>query len=177
MAFGKRNALQGQAMAPACASQEPADNVHRRQASERARYEKELQAQATLINSRLPAGCEVIPWALIPASVWAGANGQFLMNHCGFYPCHPLNNMLLAANEQTARMLDLPIHPRVEIPEIRENCDRLIGELLFENASPSEQARKVVTLAVYMGSFVWGQAAWDRHTFLFGIGLGMGQRQ
>jgi hypothetical protein len=179
MAFGKRVAVpvpEAAMSAFAGPSSIDANDRDREQASERARYERELKAHVTLINTRLPTGCEVIPWAQVPASVWSGANGQFLMKDCGFYPCHPLNTMLLPANQHTADALGLPIHPRFEIPAIRENCARLLDEL--RTASPVEQERlhKVVALALHIGRTTLGDVAYDRHTFLFGVGLGLGQR-
>lgn len=177
MAFGRRGLNQDQPKGSVSADAKTVDSLSPVQASERARLEKGLRAQVKLINSRMPPGCEVAPWALIPASVWTGEIGQFLMNECAFHPCHSLNNMLLATNVYTAQTLNLAMYPSREMPLIREECNRLIGELLIDNRTQNDHVRMVVSLAQYNGSMVLGEAAWKRHNALFGIGLGLGQRE
>lgn len=84
------------------------------------------------VNRALPAGCMVIPWALIPYRVWQGERAGFLMLTCDLYPASLFNTMLLPADAASAHTLGLPEHPRGPVDGIDDAAVRFLGELQAE---------------------------------------------
>lgn len=141
-------------------------------------------------NAQLPSGTTVIPWALIPWSVWGREPARFLMVTCELFPASHWNTMLLPADERSALVLDLPLHPRASIEGLEDGAVRLLGELeaeffaahrkvgealargdtsVLDGYSQALDACKgrVVGLAHYLGSAVFGEKAWKRHDEVF----------
>lgn len=142
-------------------------------------------------NAQLPSGTTVIPWALIPWSVWGREPARFLMVTCEFFPASHWNTMLLPADEHSALVLGLPQHPRAAAEGVEDAAVRLLGELEEEfmvahNKVGEGLARgdtsvldgvmdtrnaftgQVVGLAHYLGSAVFGEPVWKRHDEVFG---------
>lgn len=152
----------------------------------------QMNALVARVNAHIP-GVAVLPWAMIPWTVWKDANAEFLMK-AHFFPSSPWNNMLLAADEKSAAFLGLPEHPRAAIPAIDENVTRLIDELRvrfrdeidrgiealsrgdfsvldqFEKRR-TERFQKLFMLTRHVANLVFGEAVCARHDELFGIGL------
>ncbi|MEL7189760.1 MAG: hypothetical protein AAGK17_09445, partial [Pseudomonadota bacterium] len=64
------------------------------------------------VNSQLPPGTHVAPYAMIPSEVWDGPFGAYLVGACDFMPAHPLNTMLLPADQRSSFVLDLIERPQ-----------------------------------------------------------------
>lgn len=159
-----------------------------------ARADAAKAAQDKLVaaaNAQLPSGTTVIPWALIPWSVWGREPARFLMVTCEMFPATHWNTMLLPTDEQSAAILGLPRHPQSAIDGIEDASVRLLGELEAEfqadhrkvgeglargdtsvlagvESTRNKYKGQVVGLAHYLGSAVFGDAAWKRHDELFG---------
>lgn len=153
-------------------------------------------AQMNEIVERVNAhiqGVSVIPWAIIPWSVWEGPNAELLIS-TDFLPSSPWNNLLLPADARSAEFLGLPEHPRAAIPGLHDNIVPLIDELRAERQSQveacksalagdgwsaierfeaykTERFQKLFALARHVTVMVFGDAVNAKHDELFGIGL------
>lgn len=151
-----------------------------------------MNALVAEVNAHI-AGISVIPWAMVPWSVWEGLNAEFLIKR-DFLPSSPWNNLLLPADAASADFLGLPPHPRVAQPGLDENIARLITELRIEardefqttfaalargdwsaldrhEAFRADQFKKLIALTRYVANEIFGAAACARHDELFGFGL------
>lgn len=151
-----------------------------------------MHALVAKVNADVP-GVSVIPWAIIPWSVWEGLNAEFLIKR-DFLPSSPWNNLLLAADAPSSDFLGLPLHPRAAQPGLDENLPRLIADLRIEaqeefqttfaaltqgdwsalerhEAFRNEQFKKLFALTRHVADTVFGAAVCARHDALFGIGL------
>ncbi len=151
-----------------------------------------MNALVAKVNAHVP-GVSVIPWAMIPWSVWEGLNAEFLIKR-DFLPSSPWNNLLLPADAASADFLGLPLHPRAAQPGLDENVAALITELRIEardefqttfaalargdwsaldrhEAFRNDQFKKLIALTRYVADLVFGSAACARHDELFGFGL------
>lgn len=178
-------------------SPDEAANMMPTQASVQAKADRlgrDLDALVDKINTQLSGGLEVIPWALIPYSVWHREPATFLMVTCDFYPASRWNTMLLPANSKTAAALGLPEHPRVAVEGLEDAAVRILGELhdqfqiehdkvgaalargdtsLLATVTNTQKkfAGQVVGIAHVLGSKVFGDEAWQRHDELFAAEL------
>ena len=164
-----------------------ADQAHEAQKRFVAQINTSLQAQ-------LP-GTTVVPWAMIPWSVWEGRVALFLMINCKMCPADLWNTFLMPADERSAEALGWQIHPYREIPGVKDTCTRLLLELadehqiVFEKTGKrleagdlsalesyqhsSENARtNVIKLARYLATDLFGQQSFDRHRAVFAESLG-----
>jgi hypothetical protein len=97
-----------------------------------ARFDVRREGQEKIlktINSQLPGDCQVIPWAMIPWSLWKGPDATFLMSTLDFYPPDPWNTMLLPENDLAAAALGLPKHPGAVPPGLEPAAAHLIGRI------------------------------------------------
>lgn len=76
----------------------------------RRRHEERNALAQRNIETRL-TGAKVRPFFLIPDPCWNGATGLFLMTSLDLYPYDDWNTMYLAADERTALVLDIAMHP------------------------------------------------------------------
>jgi hypothetical protein len=152
----------------------------------------QMNALVERVNAHIP-GIAVMPWAIIPWSVWEGANAELLIS-TDFMPSSPWNNLLLPADARSAEFLGLPEHPRTAIPGLHENLTGLIDELHAERSAQveacktslphsgwsaveqfeaykTERFQKLFALARHVAVMVFGEQACARHDELFGIGL------
>ncbi|MFM5948658.1 MAG: hypothetical protein ACKOPM_05415 [Novosphingobium sp.] len=152
----------------------------------------QMNAIVDRVNAHIP-GVTVIPWAIIPWSVWEGLNAELLIS-TDFLPSSPWNNLLLPADSRSAEYLGLPEHPRAAIPGLHENIVPLIDELRAERqaqveackfalpadgwsaverfeAHKAERFQKLFALARHVTVTVFGEAVSAQHDELFGIGL------
>ena len=163
-----------------------------------ARFDKlreELDAFVTGLNTQLPEGVKVTPWAMIPWNVWQQQHGDFLLITCELYPVAPWNQLLLPEDQHGSMVLGLPqplpgTPPGLEeaankgIEEIRKDLmdvhartaaalDRGDDAGLLEFAKAKSEAWKhVVGLAHALGAQTYGVEAYHRHKELFGATLG-----
>jgi hypothetical protein len=152
----------------------------------------QMNALVGKVNAHIP-GVAVIPWAIIPWSVWEGPNAELLIS-TDFMPSSPWNNLLLPADAHSAEFLGLPEHPRTAVPGLHENLAGMIDQLRAERrdqievckgALPSagwsaieqfetykkERFQKLFALARHVTVMVFGEAVSARHDELFGVGL------
>ena len=163
-----------------------------------ARMDRKREAQAAFVqrvNKDLPMNFKVIPWAMIPWSVWKGPQGDFLFRQ-HMYPVDAWNTMLLAEDDRTELVLRLPRHPRVVPPGLEEAAGRALGEIIGKvmAAHRETMASMSATGAAEFGGFVdvldkakrdiqilanslafrqFGEAGYNRHLELFGATLGL----
>ena len=151
-----------------------------------------MNALVAKVNAHIP-DVAVIPWAVIPWSVWKDENAALLMR-LDFLPCSPWNTMLLAADARSSNFLGLPQHPRAALPGLHENMTRMIDELRSETRDEldggvaaisrgdfsvlgryetfkKDQFQKLLMLTRYVQKDVYGEGVCARHDELFGFGL------
>jgi hypothetical protein len=151
------------------------------------------------INANLQAvapGVSVIPWAMIPWSVWSSPAQRLLAVACNSYPPELWNCFLMPADEKSATALSMPMHPRCEIPGVAETCIRLLVELSEEHQAISDRAgaalargdwesffnaiqnseekykARILMLAHAITEDLFGKPVYERHKELFGRNLG-----
>jgi hypothetical protein len=151
-----------------------------------------MNALVVKVNAHIPH-VSVIPWAILPWSVWRNENAVFLMSG-DFFPSSPWNNLLLAADDYSSTFLGLPRHPRTVPPGLDERISHLVDELRgdfqqqmnrfgeaiargdltavngFEQAK-KERFQKLFALARHVAQLTFGEEVCTRHDELFGIGL------
>ena len=151
-----------------------------------------MNAVVAKVNAHIP-GVTVAPWAMIPWSVWEGPNAEFLIKS-DFMPSSPWNNMLLAADAESSAFFGLPEHPRAAHQGLAENVTQLIDELRAASRGETERNlaaissgdfsvldryeqlktdrfQKLLQLARYVATEVFGAEVCARHDELFGFGL------
>ena len=151
-----------------------------------------INAVVAKVNAHIP-GVTVAPWAMIPWSVWEGPNAEFLIKS-DFMPSSPWNNMLLAADAESAAFFGLPQHPRAAHVGLAEHLTGLIDELRAASRDDIERNlaaisrgdfsvldryeelktdrfQKLLQLARYVAADVFGAEVCARHDELFGFGL------
>lgn len=146
------------------------------------------------INGQLPAGTTVAPYAMVPWSIWHGRFGQMLMVCAEFYPAQPWNTMLLAEDERSSFVLDLPKHPGAYPPQLQPAMEKHLAE--FETALNEAREytdrsmasgemdvkvfgdalhvlkRDVIAMANTFASITFGEEVYDKHLEMFGPTLG-----
>jgi hypothetical protein len=163
-----------------------------------ARFDVRREGQERIlktINSQLPGDCQVIPWAMIPWSLWKGPDATFLMSSLDVYPPDLWNTMLLPENDLTAAALGLPKHPRAAPPGLEPAAAHLIGQIheqvrtahrrttdALDRSDISELApfadaitgakAKMMYVAHKLSETTFGAPAMERHQALFGKALG-----
>ena len=189
MAFGKRSASAAMAtpaapdearrqISPASLwpdfGSEPDDNSHFVAADEsvnaliaadRARQEAQL-ARLNAEAEERAAGGSMRMFFLIPASCWHGDMGEFFMKRLGFSPYGDWNVVFMAADDATARAMDVPIHPGAPIPGtidlveqfVRESHERL--EIARVAAERSGRSAAFAATEHEVKADVWGLASY-----------------
>jgi hypothetical protein len=163
-----------------------------------ARFDVRREGQERIrktINSQLPGDCQVIPWAMIPWSLWKGPDATFLMSTLDVYPPDLWNTMLLPETELAAAALGLPKHPGVVPSGLEPAAAHLIGQIheqvrtahrrttdALGRSDMSELAplvdvingakAKMMYVAHKLSETTFGAPAMERHQALFGKALG-----
>ena len=159
------------------------------------RKREEQEAFLAEVNEQMPEGVSVVPWAMIPWSIWSQQHAPFLLVVCELYPVGPWNTLLLPADEHSSLILNLPQHLRGSPPGLEDAANRVIGEIheklnevhartadalaegtlssMDEHAAAVKQASASVTgLAHALGAQTYGDEAYARHNEVFGAALG-----
>ncbi|MEP3276285.1 MAG: hypothetical protein ABJN26_07590 [Stappiaceae bacterium] len=159
------------------------------------RMREQQDAFVASINDQLPDMVSVIPWAMVPATVWSMQYGDFLSVTCDMYPSAPWNMMLLPEDQRSALVLELPEHLHVAPSGFDVACNAVIGRVVDEFQRSTADARHdllqgkigklgefeaarqqtLVTLchlAYSFGQEIYGEDAFDRHKSMFGDVLG-----
>lgn len=182
------------------ASPDDPSNLRLTQDAVEARFDelrKNQDAFVASVNKQLPDGVTVIPWAMIPWSVWNQQHAEFLLRVCELYPAGPWNMMLMPEDERSAMVLGLPQHLHGIPAGLEDNANHVIGQIrgrytevdrrvgaalaegdlarLEEHEkAKQEAAASVCGLAHYAGSQTYGEDAYKRHHEMFGGMLGWG---
>jgi hypothetical protein len=93
--------------------------------------EQHIEAQKKLVagvNHALAGKAVVIPYAILPWSLWNTEMAEFMSVSMKFFPTSTWNTMLLAEDDKSARALNLPVHPRAYPAGYEDAVVRLIGE-------------------------------------------------
>lgn len=146
------------------------------------------------VNSQMPSGTSVVAYAMLPWELWNTRYGHMLAVNCGLWPQQPWNNMLLAADQRSSMVLDLPEHPGGYPQGLMENLERLLGELRQDMDAQMDQIMasqnltwdgvqswdhaakamvpKIIAMSHYVGQMCIGEEGFARHKQLFGATLG-----
>lgn len=169
-------------------------NILPTQSSVQARSEavqRELDVMVASVNNELGGTREVVPWAMVPWSVWNREPAAFMLVTCEFYPASRWNTMLLPANAETAEALGLPQHPRGAIEGLEDAAARVFTELSQQHEAKlakvsaalgrgqtsalaeadrgrDEVRAQAAGIARHFGHAVFGGDVADRHEHLFG---------
>ncbi|MEO1067260.1 MAG: hypothetical protein AAFW47_07765 [Pseudomonadota bacterium] len=157
--------------------------------------EKQRLSFIKKINSELPNGIKVIPWAMLPFTVWHGHQAGFLMTTCNRFPSSHENIFLLAGDDESSNALGLPRHPGLPHPSFCTACENLVSEVHSRfrakhqkigsalNSGQHEKAtemlelvdlvkRQVNGVAHGLTSELFGEDVYKRHCEVFGEILG-----
>lgn len=180
------------------ASPDDASNLVPTQELIQARFDKlreEQEAFVAALNTEMPAGVKVGPWAMIPWTVWSQQHADFLLGVCELFPVGPWNTLLLPEDERGALILDLPQHLGGIPAGLEDAANRLIGEIREEHRkvhdrtgaalaesnlssldeyekATKEACAKVMGVAHWLGAKTYGEEAYARHKVVFGATLG-----
>ncbi|QUL36457.1 hypothetical protein [Erythrobacter sp. JK5] len=146
------------------------------------------------VNAQLPAGTSVAAYAMLPWELWNTQYGHMLAVNCGLWPQQAWNTMLLAADERSSYVLDLPEHPGGYPDGLIPQLESLLGELREDMDAQMDQIKtsqnltwdgvqswdhaakamipKIIAMSHYVGQMCIGEAAFARHKQLFGATLG-----
>jgi hypothetical protein len=146
---------------------------------------------ATNMNYSRPLKLEAV--ALLPKETWQGPFSSLLTQICGFYPCHPLNTMLLPTTEIDSAIFDLPVYSEKEVDtrivnhfleqifqQLMEYKNKVIplvergdvGALDDMGKQKKIASWRVVQLAYDLGTATYGQKTMERHIAVFGSSIG-----
>lgn len=151
---------------------------------------EQQKAFVARVESQLPDGCELAAYAMLPWDMWNRRHGKLLAGTCGFYPTQPWNTMLLAGNQRTSFVLDIPEHPGGYPGGMIEKAEELLDDLaekleavmirtgqaiaagrtdMSEFADTRDDIqRRVPMLANAMAELTLGEDTYWRHLNLFG---------
>ncbi len=164
-----------------------------------AKAEIVLEAQRKWLNGfnkSLPSGHSVVAFPLIPTGVWWREQGDFLMHGFNFFPASLGNTALAATDPVSARVLDLPLAPRVQNRLLEESTHQRLCQLRYRFATEHENmglalargdftavgssanrkaryGRELVDIATSIGLATFGKQAWQTHERHFNGILGM----
>lgn len=146
------------------------------------------------VNAQMLSGTRVVAYAMLPWELWNGRFGHMLAITCGMWPQQPWNTMLLAADQRSSMILDLPEHPGGYPDGLIPQVERLLGELrggmdgamaeakaapelTFDAVDAWDEARTamipdIIALAHHVGRICIGEEGYARHRALFGKTLG-----
>lgn len=179
------------------ASPDDASNLMPTPESVQARFAEMRKRQDVFmadINKEMPKSVNLIPWAMIPWSVWQGPHADFLLIN-DLYAVGPWNMMLLPDDDKGAWVLKLPKHlggipeglvgaSNDLIGQVREKLDKAHAEtgaamargdssaLDSYNEAKDDAIRSVQGIARFLSAKTYGDEAYERHKELFGKALG-----
>ncbi|MEM6476795.1 MAG: hypothetical protein AAF687_11565 [Pseudomonadota bacterium] len=173
------------------------ENLRPTQETANAQFEEEFAKQKAFlekVNSQLPEGTSVVAYAMLPWELWNGRFGELLAAQCKLWAPQAWNQMLLAADQRSSLVLDLPQHPGQYPDGLIEQVERLLDEAHAPIAGMMEKTRaeqsfgseqvqahdealkeltqKVIAMSHYLGSVCIGEEAFARHKEVFGMNLG-----
>ncbi len=172
------------------------------QADADARQREEIEWQygfLAKVNSQLPVGTSVVAYAMLPWELWNGPFGEMLAVTCDLWPTQAWNTMLLAADQRSSFVLDVPEHPGGYPANLIPDLERLLGELRegmdgamarakdaptldWEGVQAWEAERqamipKIIAMSHYVGQMCLGDEAFARHKRMFAATLGWPRAQ
>lgn len=177
-------------------SPDDASNVMPTQQSVQAKADKLIEDQKQFlarINGSL--GEKLVPWAMIPWSIWQQSHAHFLMVALDFYPVHPFNTLLLPETERGKLAYGLPRHlgsipagledaANSMIGGIRKNFEQSHNDVTTQLQNGNLDVLKkvddykgrafarVCIVAHELGKTTYGAEAFERHKQVWGETLG-----
>lgn len=177
MAFGKRNAPLTGAVAPPVSSPHPISSaltdeapselpsipqlpaalympldpyrVRERFDGSRARLSARHEVMSRRVRERF-ARAEVCPFCLIPETFWSGKSAELLSARLDLVPYDDWNVAFLAADEASAALLNLPVHPGATSEAATSEVETLLAEAdlqLTTSYASAERARNFLQYA------------------------------
>jgi hypothetical protein len=140
-------------------------SIDARVAVERAKHEAKV-AEVNRDVAQRTAGGSVKPYFLISDPCWNGETGWFFMAQLRMFPYDDWNVVYLPADERTARMLNLPLHPGGPIPGMAELVESFVRESQGKMQAASAEAKRTGRFAVIAETQdsikrdVWGLASY-----------------
>lgn len=119
----------------------------RLEAGRRRHEERNILAQRG-VEVRLSAA-KLRPFFLIPDPCWNGATGVFLMTSLDLYPYDDWNVMYLAADERTALVLDIAMHPNGNVTAFLEASAKFMARAQEQISKAHEAASITHDFAAY----------------------------
>lgn len=101
----------------------------------------QANAQALLPNAQLR------PFSLIPDPCWNGECGLFLMASLDLYPYDDWNIVFLAADERTAMVMDIAMHPNGNVPAFVAAAEKFMVEARAHIKRATEEAELTANYA------------------------------
>ncbi len=177
-------------------SPDDVSNVMPTQQSVQAKADKLIGDQTeflTRINGSLHE--KIVPWAMLPWSIWQQSHSDFLLVALDFYPVHPFNTLLLPETERGELAYGLPKHLGSIPAGLEDAANRLIGNIRdeFEKShnEVTTQAQnggldalkkvdefrgrafaQLCVVAHQLGKTTYGAEAFERHKQIWGKTLG-----
>ena len=148
-----------------------------------ARHRSNLERFVDTTNRGWNQGFFVKPFLLLPETVWRSQYRNFLCATCRFYPADPANVFFLAATQQTAATMRLPLQPNLSAEEAHDVGLQLVGMLgdiykkMIADGNPEQEVASVIPdnareLTVYMSVKLFDQPQIEQEHNLFGPRFG-----
>lgn len=109
--------------------------------------ERLAKAQANA-QSALPQAT-LRPFFLIPDPVWNGEAGTFLMTSLDLYPYDDWNVVFLAADDRTALVMDIALHPNGNVPAFVSASEKFMTDARARMHRATEEAELTANYAAF----------------------------
>jgi len=108
------------------------------EAGKRRLHERTEKAQANA-QSLLPSA-QLRPFFLIPDPCWNSDIGTFLMTSLDLYPYDDWNVVFLAADQRTAMVMDIALHPNGNVPAFVTAAEKFMADARAQMKRATEEA-------------------------------------
>ncbi len=152
---------------------------------------EEQKAFVAKYNSNARENAAVVPFSMMPWTMWQTPYAEFLMSTLELYPTEPWNMLLLPEDDQGGLALGLPKHPKCYVDGYEAgalDCVENIHQELMNERQRLEPAimahetgalgefsdavgrarTKIISSAHTLASIMLGNETYDRHQELFG---------
>jgi hypothetical protein len=124
------------------------ESIHARlEQGKRTLDERHAKAQ-TNAQALLPSA-QLRPFFLIPDPCWNGDAGTFLMTALDLYPYDDWNVVFLAADQRTAVVMDIALHPNGNVPAFVAATEKLMVDAQAHMKRATEEAELTADFAAF----------------------------